>query len=684
MSFCGIVRFHKVKEKMKKIIISKSLVLVAFLFVALTTSSCVGTNQLQGPAGVAGLIGPQGLVGEAGQQGAAGLQGPKGDQGIPGPTGQNGARGFTGSAGPQGPSGDSSNLGTSKIPYLQFGLELLENYKSLELYEEITNANRASYVAAKIAAGYLEVSTALEFLAIIPNNNYILSSNITIPRVGFARISGFSGILDGANYEVTFINSDLTSISNGLFYQPVKATFKNLFVNIELVVVNGNSLFSSNNDLEAGFIIDPLGFLKFINVSIEMKITNKLSDSPLSLRKIGALFNEINGNRGSFYIEKSYFILFIDHTNDATDNIIDVGALAGHIDESNLVLVFDSSFETIVNSETEFKGYTNSIGGVVGTLYEGALYSYGNVAVLKIEFDIILNTGSYSDDPIESVGGLIGKFYNNSVLIADQNIIISDITLSVTTTDYDFNSITIIRQTGGAVGRVDDYSQILINDSYVNFDTTIFWEDNSVATEADTKQISLNSYGGMFGRHDDDLSQSAARRVMTRMNFHLITDASSENLSLNLALVNVGAAVGEQDDDSYTGNYTIESAFVIEFIVDQTVETEDVGDFVFVDVGKVYGNMFKGYNILDDVYAYSSIPEITGIDPSGLDYFAKAYNQTNYDKVEYRTINNQFAFKDVWNFETIWSRTQSIIGTDTGFFPVPSRAYSIYNKIMFS
>ena len=94
----------------KKIMLSKTIIIVAILISVLATSAVTAEVTMQY---VTGPIGPQGPKGDTGDKGDTGAQGPTGETGPQGPKGDTGATGATGSQGPKGDTGDTGATGAT-------------------------------------------------------------------------------------------------------------------------------------------------------------------------------------------------------------------------------------------------------------------------------------------------------------------------------------------------------------------------------------------------------------------------------------------------------------------------------------------------------------------------------------------------------------------------------------------
>jgi hypothetical protein len=595
--------------------------------------------------------GPQGEIGPQGPKGDTGNAGPKGDQGIKGDTGDTGPKGDQGLQGPAGPSGTSGSS-ASALPYVSLGLALNQTYQSLNLYEEITN--QQEYVQSKLDAGYIGISNQVELEAIgldvektISQAKYVLTNNITLNPMTFSTILNFSGILDGANYSISIDynqdnSGDLSSLySISLFASPYKADFLNIRVNI-----NGTT--HLNEMFESGFIVHPNGFIRLVNVFVTARFTfnpNEFANNANSFQ-IGALFGQIKDRIGPIYIERSsgdLSLYYQTNQNLKDRRLQDIGALAGYIGEKNLVLAFDSEFNTTISGVVQD---ISQIGGAVGKNDEGTLIFKGVLSRIFLNLKMIKPEVFYVS--AQRIAGGIGVNSDNSAFIVEQSILGSNIVFDIdaklnTSFGMDFQEI------GGAIGRIDDHPQILINNSIVIFDFIIKYDSN-VASTIDN-EINVYHIGGVFGRLEDHFSSAVFRQSLSFSTIIFENNSNSTTSKLRFNISSLAGVVGDMMNDEYISMYVIDS--IVSFDYDESEVIADSTMFSSDFVGIVLGNSFRGTNVLDNVYAYSTNPNITGIDSSGWDYYA---NTTMLEEFNFFDINPEtFVFKDKWDFENEWT-----------------------------
>jgi hypothetical protein len=599
-----------------------------------------GTQGEQGPKGDTGEQGPKG---DTGAQGSVGEQGPKGDTGEQGP------------AGPQGPAGSSSSVSStaSSLPYVSLGLALNETYQSLNLYQEITD--QQAYVQSKIADGYLPISNQEQLLAIgffdaktISQEKYVLTSDISLDPELFTPISNFSGVLDGAGYGIIFrydqdLNPELPSKNSiYIFEYPYKADFYNLNVSITGVLY-------SNNARDSGFIIFPEGFIRLVNVEVTVDLTLKPNQNSFERNNysIGAIFAEIYDDKGPFYLERTKGFLSLNFeslvNNYKSRNIEYIGALAGRLGEQNLVLVYESNFNTQINGIIE---NIKQVGGAIGVLDTGAVYFKGVTSELSLFTQVNKDINEFNIY-VERVGGAIGQIYDNSVFIVEQSLFVAEIGFNITALNNSY--LGRIREVGGVIGKVDDHTHVLINNSLVIFNLDVSFESDNATTI--NYNMDIEDIGGVAGKLDDSFSAIALRQsiVDTKIEFENWSESTTSKVRFNIE--SIAGAVGYFDNEEYISAYIIDSVVSLDFKTYQNIAESTTFKTEFV--GIVLGNSFKGMNILDNVYGYSTNPNIVGIDSSGWNYYTKAYILDDFDFYSIDPLT--FIFKDVWDFENEWA-----------------------------
>ena len=384
-----------------------------------------------------GTQGEQGPKGDTGAQGSVGAQGPKGDTGAQGP------KGDTGAQGPAGQSGSAGNLASS-LPYVSMGLALNQTYQSLNLYEEITD--QAAYVQAKIAAGYIAVSNQEELsqltrftdngLITVGYEQYVLTKDITLDPETFTPIRYFSGVLDGAGFTITYTYDQDANVnlpqtfSLYIFESPYRADFFNLNV-VMTAVIDSNALEYS------AFIHYPEGFIRLVNVNVTFDVLIKPNLNPdleSYTDEVGAIFSEIDDDKGTFYLERTSGFLkldFVTNENIREREVTEVGALAGRIGDKNLVLVYDSEFSTDISGIIKDM---YEVGGSIGINAEASVYFKGVISELSLYIEGNKAIDEYEIQVYE-IGGAIGQAYDNTVFIVEQSAFFANIRFNLTAKD---------------------------------------------------------------------------------------------------------------------------------------------------------------------------------------------------------------------------------------------------------
>lgn len=587
--------------------------------------------------------------------GTQGEQGPKGDTGAQGPVGAQGPKGDTGAQGPAGQSGSAGNL-ASLLPYVSMGLALNETYQSLNLYEEITD--QAAYVQAKIAAGYIAVSNQEELsqltrfsdngLITVGYEQYVLTKDITLDAATFTPILYFSGVLDGAGFTITYtydqnanVNLDATT-SLTIFESPYRADFFNLNV-VMTAVIDSNALEYS------AFIQYPEGFIRLVNVNVTFDVLIKPNQNPELLydtHRVGAIFSEIDDDKGPFYLERTSGFLkleFVTNESIREREVTEVGALAGYIGEENLVLVYDSEFRTEISGIIK---EVEQVGGSLGHSDEASVYFKGVISEINLYVEGNKATEEY-DMRAYGIGGAIGEVDDNGVFIVEQSAFFANIRYNITAKDRTY--LGEVSGIGGAIGEVLDHPQILINNSVVGMDFVLTFQSDIDSTQI--YEMDINRIGGVIGTLDSNFSAAVFRQSISDTYISIENHSKNPNSIAEFDLYGIAGVVGRLSNEEYINMYVIDSLVALEFNL-----YEDVTESTFFDardIGIVLGNSYRGANILDNVYAHSANFIVEGIDGSGWNYYAKT---TILEEFNYYSINpSTFVFKDDWDFNNDWA-----------------------------
>jgi hypothetical protein len=599
-------------------------------------------------------------------EGTQGEQGPKGDTGAQGSVGAQGPKGDTGAQGPAGQSGSAGNLASS-LPYVSMGLALNQTYQSLNLYEEITD--QAAYVQAKIAAGYIAVSNQEELsqltrfsdngLVTVGYEQYVLTKDITLDPETFTPIRYFSGVLDGAGFTITYtydqeVNLNLPqTFSLYIFDSPYRADFFNL--NVEMrAVIDSNGFFNS------AFIRFPEGFIRLVNVNVTFNVTLKPNLNPdlqSYSEALGAIFSQIDDDRGPFYLERTSGFLkldFVTNENITEREVTEVGALAGRIGDENLVLVYDSVFKTDISGIIKDM---NEVGGSIGINSEASVYFKGVISELNLYIEGNKAIDEYGIEVYE-IGGAIGRAYDNTVFIVEQSAFFANIRFNLTAKNYYF--LGEIYKIGGAIGNVQDHPQILINNSLVRMNFVLTFQSDIDSTQ--NYDMYISTIGGVIGYLEDHFSAAVFRQSISDTYISIENHSKNPNSRANFYLKSIAGVVGRLSNEEYINMYVIDSLVALEFNLYENVTESTLFDVK--DVGIVLGNSYRGANILDNVYAHSANFIVEGIDGSGWNYYAKT---TILEEFDFYSINpSTFVLKDDWDFNNDWAY---LVGEGLALFP---------------
>jgi hypothetical protein len=580
----------------------------------------------------------EGVQGDTGPKGDTGNTGPKGDTGATGPKGDTGD---TGPKGDKGEPGDAATLKTT-FPYIERALSFNDTYKSMNLYEEILDQD--AYVLEKISEGYVAISNQAELMLIgnpdfntALQKNYILTNDITLDVLTFSLVENFSGIFDGANYKISLNHNTNGGFfgSIGAFKSPYKATFKN--VSFELVIDNKVDF---DEVYGTGFIIDPQSFVSLVNVHVNVTIS---SNANVEIYQISGLFSRVRQDKGIIYVERSSTDILITAfvENGVQKRIFNIGGLSSQTNEQTTFLVFDSEFKLLIDTNYSLYGV-----GVVGQVQANATYFRGVTSNAVITIDV-------SNDYVQGrnlarFGSFVGDINDDSVVIIDQSFGFSSYNY-ITNKAGEYEDI-IAYSSGGFVGFIQDHTTVLANNSASNLFINVTWSADEDETLTNAKFKILDT-GGMFGELDDGGSSAAARRTYSELQVNLITNTYNASSSIEIVFDSVGGAFGYQDYEEYNDAYVLES-FVgfTTYIYDYN---EIVGGFSYKKAGGLFGDMYKGNNVVYETYIYSNNERLKNVDESGFDVYTSAYlYESNEEILPYDA--ESFVLYDVWDFEKDW------------------------------
>ena len=580
----------------------------------------VGGNGTQGPAGPSGPAGLPGSSGQPGTPGEPGEDGEPGEPGEPGENGQPGLPGLPGEDGLDGAAGGSFEYGN--IEYMYWDLS------------NINTTEQTAYVQARIAEGYTPINSPSD-LAIFHNTTgktsdemyeifsgrYVLTAdldytNITednaptsfIPAYQLdvttsnTSIYYFEGIFDGAgftiaNFERTKLDDDNLLIGLSIGFFPI--SYSAIIRNIQFENAEIVSLATDNQ--YAGVVLGTAdGYVHLSNITVK-------DSTVISLNGSGGVV----GNATSNLVFANVHVLdsLVHGSNEH-------GGFLGYFEyERDLYIVDSSNVNTdFILDDPKVSDYItedfsinfDEAGGFVGRVSDAeVIYIYNS-----------MNNGLMQSEG-GSAGGFIGFINEVNQLYIIQSYNVGNI--------YSFNG----NDAGGFIGEMYEFRDlIVIQDSYNagtvystselgGFISTTEAEDN----DNNPTIIVNNSYnagtllpgradrnvGGFFGDIDDEIIV----RVTNSFNVGVYEDTFYENPGV-FPFREVGAFVGDSDNHKnffYNGVYY--------------VDLTNANRYIQTAVGS---SIAPGARQINDHDAFT---------------------------------NEDFMFGGSWNFEDVWTFTES-------------------------
>jgi hypothetical protein len=628
------------------------------LVIALTDGTSQTFGPLLGPAGPVGPTGPQGQRGAAGPAGPTGPAGERGNQGIQGIPGQAGQDGSTSS--------------------MQFILNMKDNYQSLGLSQPLGPID--TYIQARLNEGFIPIASEEELEAISSTSgrvfgagtpyertltatsgqlsNYILVSGIQLSS-GFELIGSFKGIFDGANHTIQYL--EVNTESTGIFYNPSFAHFRNLTIEMD---------FAFNNSVESvGFVTSVNEFVRFSNINVALTLTQQSTNNDHLSQNVGALVGKVNSDAGIVYLEEITSTLTYISTSGARTSR--VGGTIGLVNDDALVLMYAVSSSLTMQADK-----LNSIGGFVGYLDRGALHieeSYAVSTVTSTLFD-----SSYN---LVYVAGAVGYVYDNALFVLDASIIDHQLYFEFETDDNSSSTgYTVLSHGGGVTGVINDHMMILVHDSSVSTHYHVNWDDTSLDSGIgrNTLTATFDKIGGLFGHHDEFYSQGMVQQSMVQLAFSFTPTTVRDSVTMVLDLEETGAFSGSQNEDEFNGLHAESSLAILLLNIDGSSHS-GLTRLTHEDTGIGMGQMLRGNNYLKDIYAYTNQDLITSFDPSGFNIYRSVTILESLTPMQVQPTNNQFIFREAWDFETVWSTTDLLGTSPSSFFPLPRNAAALIN-----
>jgi hypothetical protein len=415
-----------------------------------------------------------------------GLQGVPGSNGIPGSsgaTGENGTDGVDGESPYIGSNGNwwigSSDTGVSTESWVEDTFNPLDFHSNLpvddavEAYDLFNTANpnvienSVAYSTTLVDQGFTAISTPQEFLAIEdnPTGNYVLVNDINFLGVTWSPILSFGGVLDGAGFGISNVNSDNleTNSSDNLA----------LFRTLDGAVVKNLSLFDFSitfniNDaamFEMGLLSVYANFSVIANIQIENSILEGHRNLGLvSAYADGSTFYNISINSSALngvnviggVVSDSGASTFINI--DVTQSNLGIsnsqgGFISGH---SYWGLFHDlyihDSYIQIVYRENEGSVTKEDIGLAIGSL-QGSYVDSVTISLSAI--NVIAPLVALPYYTIYNLGGVVG--YGNVVLLSNIEVLASE-NVVIDIPDFDISDQNpMVEYIGGVAGYLDQY-----------------------------------------------------------------------------------------------------------------------------------------------------------------------------------------------------------------------------------
>lgn len=564
----------------------------------------VGGSGSQGPAGPSG---PAGTPGSNGQPGTPGEPGEPGEDGQPGLPGEDGLDGAAGGA---------------------------FEYGNLEyMYWDLSNINttaQTAYVQARIAEGYTPINSPSDF-AIFHNSTgktfdemyqiymgrYVLTANLDYTNITEINASTsfvpgyhldvttgnlnryyFDGIFDGAGYTISnFERTKLLNDNLSIGFFPI--SYSSIIRNIQFVNAEIVSLATDNQ--YAGVVLGTAeGYVHLSNITVK-------DSTVISLNGSGGVV----GNAYSDLVFANVHVLdSLVHGNNGH------GGLLGYFEyESDLYIVDSSNVNTdfILDNPKVSEYITEDLsinfdeaGGFVGRVNEAeVIYIYNS-----------FNNGLMQSEG-NAAGGFIGHIQNVIQLYIIQSYNVGNV--------YSFNG----NNAGGFIGSMYQFRDlIVIQDSY-NAGTV----------------YSTNELGGF-------ISSTEARDNDDNPTIIVNNSYNAGTIIPGAENANVGGFFGDIDDD-----LTVRVTNSFNVGVYEDTFYENPGVFPFRDVGAFIGDSDDNKN-----FFYNSVYYVDLTNPNryiqtavGSSIAPGARQVNDHDLLSYQ----DFMFGGTWNFEDVWTFTES-------------------------
>lgn len=574
----------------------------------------VGGNGSQGPAGPSGSTG---TPGSNGQPGTPGELGEPGEPGLPGEDGQPGLPGLPGEDGLDGAAGGAFEYGN--LEYMYWDLS------------SVNTTEQTAYVQARIAEGYTPINSPSDF-AIFHNTSgktdeemydiysrrYVLTADLDYANI--TEINAPTSFVPGYQLDVNTGNSNV-------YY------FEGIFDGAGFTISNFERTKLLNDNLSIGFF--PIaGYSMIRNIQFEnAEIVSLATDNQYA----GVVLGTVD----------SYVHISNITVKDST--VISLNGSGGVVGNSynDLVLANVHVIDSLVHGSNEH-------GGLLGYFeYEHDLYI---VDSSNVNTDFILDNPKVSDYITEDLsisfdeaGGFVGRVSQAEVI-------------------YIYNSFNNgLMQSegdaaGGFIGHLENVIQLYIIQSYNVGNVYAFNENNAGGFIGDMYEfrdliVIQDSYnaGTVFSNNELGGFISSTEAEDNDDNPTIIVN-NSYNAGTLLPgddNVNIGGFFGDIDDE-------ITVRVTNSFNVGEYEDTfyENPGVFPFRDVGAFIGDTDDNKN-----FFYNSVYYVDLANPNryiqtavGSSIAPGARQVNDHDLLSYQ----DFMFGGSWNFEDVWTFTESM------------------------
>jgi hypothetical protein len=456
------------------------------------------------------------------------------------------------------------------------------------------------------------------------DNLSISQTSTDIEFVNSQYTNGIGGAIGEVN-DITLQIDDSDFSITGNFTEDVGGMIGDVDNNSKISITNSNTIvdinyFTDSSSNNSGYDFGGLiGNLESETITLINQV--ETSGTINGTYRLGGLIGEVDHE----------LLIRVENTTNNIDlsGRYSIGGFIGETGDDNRLNILISDSENLGDISTNFSqsnGDLQTSGGFIGYLGESDTSNKQNQNQVWIrnsiaDFDFIIELNidettlnDQNNQPViiqeyvdlnnyfYSLGGAIGEVYDDNIVRLSNNVITTNLDLTVEGASFEGGYIDIY-YVGGLIGTVDDDSEVMLLNNTAELNLNFNFSNNNSVNFVDGNygiDLEIYSIGGSIGEFDGISLLDVAGTYEFNLNLHA-EDNDLENAYFDLELYEIGGYIGYVNSESTI----ITDSLDISFMLDLSVALLDNPEFSSIaieiyEIGEVIGDM-NGFGFFGNI-----------------------------------------------------------------------------------